>query len=158
MLKYEKMSLFDAPPGSILMHGCNAQGVWGRGIAAEFKKRFPKSYFQYTDLCNLYKRNQPGYGAVGMTLVLEKEHGYNVACVVTSFDYGDIDPERQILLQTVMALEDFCLTWEVETGGTAIYCNKFNSGLFAVPWEKTEYILNYFAEKYDLDITVCESP
>lgn len=31
MLKYEKMSLFDAPPGAILMHGCNAQGVWGRG-------------------------------------------------------------------------------------------------------------------------------
>lgn len=158
MLKYEKMSLFDAPPGSILMHGCNAQGVWGTGIAAEFKKGFPKSYFQYTDLCNLYKRNYPGYGVVGNCILLEPENNYRVACLVTSYDYADIDTEDTILLQTVLALEDFCYIWERETGGTPIYCNKFNSGLFSVPWERTEKILVYFAEKHGLDITVCENP
>lgn len=156
MVRYKKMSLFDAPKGSILMHGCNAQGVWGRGIAAEFKKRFPVSYGQYTARCNMYKDNYPGYGAVGKSMILPEEHGHQVACLVTSFDYGDIDPERIILLQTVLAMEHFCDSWEVHAGGTPIYCNKFNSGLFAVPWEETERILNYFAEKYSLDITVCE--
>lgn len=158
MLSHKKMSLFDAPRGSILMHGCNAQGVWGRGIAAEFKKRFPKSNFQYTDACKLHEKDYPGYGAVGQTLLLEKENGYHVACLVTSYDYGDTDLPKIILLQTVTALEDFCSNWRITSCTTPIYCNKFNSGLFAVPWEHTEYILKYFAEKYNLDITVCESP
>lgn len=156
MLKYEKMSLFDAPPGSILMHGCNAQGVWGRGIAAEFKKRFPKSYTEYTKLCNVGKSLIPGYGRVGQVVLLEEENTQQVACLVTSYDYGDIDPERIILLQTALALEDLCARYYV-TRRKKIYCNKFNSGLFQVPWHETEYILKYFAEKYDLDITVCEN-
>lgn len=156
MITHKKMSLFDAPPGSIIMHGCNAQGVWGRGIAAEFKKRFPESYAQYTGICKMDLRTHPGYGTVGQTLLLEEENGYKVACVVTSYDYADVDTEKKILLQTVMALQDFCEQCEVKCGGTPIYCNKFNSGLFMVPWHETLYILAYFAEKYNLDITVCE--
>lgn len=159
MIKYAKMSLFDAPPGSILMHACNAQGVWGRGIAAEFKRRFPASYTEYEAACKMSRRAHPGYGAVGQCLLLEEEKGYQVACLVTSVHYGvdgEYDPERKILLQTTIALDDFCLNWEVRSGGTPIYCNKFNSGLFAVPWHETEFILKYFAEKHNLDITICE--
>ena len=100
MLKYKKMSLFDAPPGSILMHGCNAQGVWGRGIAAEFKRRFSASYAQYTEMSKMYLRSHPGYGAVGNCFLTELENSYRVACLITSFDYGDIDTEDTILLQS----------------------------------------------------------
>jgi hypothetical protein len=33
MIKYHKMSLFDVPTGSVLVHAVNNQGVWGSGIA-----------------------------------------------------------------------------------------------------------------------------
>jgi len=156
MIKYAKMSLFDAPPGSILMHACNAQGVWGRGIAAEFKHRFPNSYREYVGHCAKALHGYPFYGVVGRAFILGPESGKRVACLVTSYDYRDLDSEETIILQTITALEDFCLAWEEVSGGEPIYCNKFNSDLFAVPWEKTEKVLNYFARKYNLTIIVCE--
>jgi len=154
MLKYKKMSLFDAPPGSILMHACNAQGVWGRGIAAEFKRRFPASYKEYVADCTDYINDSPLWGAAGKSLFLNEEGGYQVCCLVTSYDYTHVDDKKTILMQTVMALEDFCVTQDPQH--KSIYCNKFNSGLFAVPWEETASILKYFEMKYNLDITVCE--
>lgn len=32
---------------SVLVHGCNAQGVWGSGMAEQAKKHFPLAYEQY---------------------------------------------------------------------------------------------------------------
>ncbi|KAK4904538.1 ADP-ribose 1''-phosphate phosphatase, partial [Elasticomyces elasticus] len=32
-------SLFDSPDGSALIHACNCMGVWGSGIANDFRER-----------------------------------------------------------------------------------------------------------------------
>jgi O-acetyl-ADP-ribose deacetylase (regulator of RNase III) len=32
-------------------HGCNCAGAMGKGIAVEFKKRYPEMYKQYKNLC-----------------------------------------------------------------------------------------------------------
>ena len=34
-----------------LAHGCNCAGAMGKGIAVEFKKRFPKMYDEYVRRC-----------------------------------------------------------------------------------------------------------
>jgi O-acetyl-ADP-ribose deacetylase (regulator of RNase III) len=34
-----------------LAHGCNCAGAMGKGIALEFKRRFPKMYAEYKALC-----------------------------------------------------------------------------------------------------------
>ena len=52
MIQYKKMSLFDAPENSIITHACNAQGVWGSGIAKEFKKRYSNAFEVYYEHCN----------------------------------------------------------------------------------------------------------
>jgi O-acetyl-ADP-ribose deacetylase (regulator of RNase III) len=33
-------------------HGVNCRGVWGAGIAVQFKGQFPKAYLGYQDVCN----------------------------------------------------------------------------------------------------------
>jgi len=128
---YHKMSLFETPRGSCLVHGCNAQGKWGSGIAKIFAEKFPNSYTIYSEAC------KKQFAAVGNGFVI-KDIQYYIGCLITSHDYGPRkDPPDVILKQTRQALTDFLSSFH----GTAIYSNKFNSGLFDVPWEETEKII-----------------
>lgn len=146
-IQYKKMSLFDAP--GLIFHACNAQGVWGSGIAAEFKKRYPEEYKLYQEFCS--KENMTSMAEIG-----EK-----TAWIVTSESYGkEKDNELQILINTVLALDELfykasdpIYPWINKT----LYCNKFNSGLFNVPWEKSEQILRTVLKKYPhFTVVVCD--
>ncbi len=137
---YKEGSLFDAPKGSVLVHACNAQGIWGSGIAKQFHERFPESYEQYKAICSL-----DGF-QWGQAFVLNIENEYRVGCLVTSGNYGQLrDPKELILKNTRLALLDIlgatnklnCFIVE----GQEIHSCKFNSGLFGVPWEETEKVL-----------------
>lgn len=146
MIKYKKMNLFDAPEGSVLVHACNAQGVWGSGIAVEFKKRFPYSFEIYQDKC----QNEIPFYLTGTAIHIYDD---NVVCLMTSENYGDKkDSVDKILIQTTLALKDALPGFINQK----IYSNKFNSGLFGVLWEETEKILQYFVKRYNLDWTVCD--
>lgn len=147
-IKYIKGSLFDvAEPESILIHAVNCRGVWGSGIAKEFKIKFPQSFEIYHYSCS--NKN------VGEAGICKQENGYSVGCLYTSESYGkEVDDKDKIIVQTTLALNDLvtvCLPIKYKG---KIYSNKFNSGLFGVPWEETEKILAYFVERYNLDWTV----
>ena len=40
---------------SCYAHGCNCAGAMGKGIALQFKKRFPQMYLQYNTSVNFYR-------------------------------------------------------------------------------------------------------
>lgn len=142
----KKMSLFDAELGSILVHACNAQGVWGSGIAKEMKERFPIAFRHYNAMCSMYQM----VGDIDITF----DNNYGVASIVTSENYGSkVDSPEDILVNTTICLNELCKKLDKSA---IIYSNKFNSGLFNVPWENTEAILKVFINKYDLNWTVCE--
>ncbi|KAG5300434.1 ADP-ribose 1''-phosphate phosphatase [Histoplasma ohiense] len=46
--------LFDAPEGAALIHACNCQGSWGKGIAATFKEKYPAAYRIFRSHCRQY--------------------------------------------------------------------------------------------------------
>lgn len=136
MIQYREGSLFDAPKGSLLVHACNAQGVWGSGIAREFKQRFPKSFEEYREFCLSNKKR-----AVGQAFVTAE----NVGCLITSYSYGgEVDEPLEILTNTKLALINLT-TWQTPLKA---YSNKFNSGLFNVPWPKTEAIIKEIQKCY----------
>lgn len=146
-IKYVNGSLFNASDDTLLVHACNAKGVWGSGIAAEFKKRYPEEFEVYSEYC-LSKKNDD---ALGMGL-----HLGNVGCLITSSGYaGGLDSKDEILVHTTLALDDLCFQIE-ESGNNKVASNLFNSGLFKVPWVDTERILSVFVKKYKLDWTVYE--
>lgn len=145
MINYIKGDLFElAPQGAFLAHAVNCQGVWGAGIAKTFKKLYPIDFKQYKEYaCQ---------GVVGNYLITHS----NIICLFTSVFYdkeriaeGDI-----ILNHTYMAL------MHLEYGlpkNAVVYSNKFNSGLFNVPWQHTEYLLECFlARRPDVQWTVVE--
>ena len=145
MLIYQKASLFTAPLGSILVHACNAQGVWGSGIAVEFKKRFPGSFTAYNQYCT--DALTAGRTITGTALVTGPEQGYYIGCLITSFNYGvRRDAEPVILTNTEVAVRNLLRSLKNPPAGVvnpiiSIYSNKFNSGFFGVRWEETEEIL-----------------
>lgn len=157
-LTYKKMSLFDAPKESVLVHGCNAQGVWGSGIAVPFKTNHPKAFKEYSEFCASALRINPKYGAVGRALLTSEDNGHRVGCLITSVNYGSKkDSTGAITMQTILALKDllgYLNTYQLVT--EPIYSNKFNSGLFNVPWQTTENILKYFTQRYDINWVVCD--
>lgn len=153
-LTYQVGSLFDAPKGVILAHACNGQGVWGRGIAVEFKNRFPKSYEQYHDYCLGVKALRLGSDTshVGKTFLCSKENDYRVACLITSLGFkAKTDPVDKILTQSETAINHlFEYMLEFCPNNFEIHSNKFNSGLFGVPWEKTEEVLKKCLEEFPM--------
>lgn len=135
-LTYIKGSLFETNFNEVIVHACNAKGVWGSGIAVDMKKLHPKSFEEYKNYCTI--RDCPE----GSCFVSSE----NVACLITSIDYGkNKSPVDKILKYTETALDDLLTICDSKV----FHSNKFNSGLFGVPWEKTEEILLKVLEKYD---------
>ena len=84
-LVYITGDLFSAPPGSILVHACNTKGAWGNGIAAAFKKRYPRAFGVYKEHCK-----ESGASALGTCLRIQDVdgRGHEIACLFTSKAYG----------------------------------------------------------------------
>jgi ADP-ribose 1''-phosphate phosphatase len=151
MLTHKKMNLFDAPELSILAHACNCRGSWGAGIALEFQKRFPKAHKTYQSACKEVNGQMAG-GAI----LTDLENDHFVACLFTSNGYGkSVDPKDKILENTGHSVR---LLLELSLNkGFPIYSNKFNSGLFRVPWEETEAIIKPLIDQYGVEWVVCEA-
>lgn len=54
MLKYIEGDLFGSP-AQVLVNTVNTVGVMGKGIALEFKKRYPEMFIQYKEQCDKHK-------------------------------------------------------------------------------------------------------
>jgi ADP-ribose 1''-phosphate phosphatase len=139
MLEYRKGDLFSAEgPNTILVQACNCQGSWGAGIAKEFAIRYPGYFKEYQEKCHKY-----GKILAGMAIQFRGQQinpGQAIACLFTSNGYGaGRDSEKLILLRTRAAIE--CLLGTLPPD-VEVHSPKINSGLFGVPWEKTEKILN----------------
>ena len=157
MVVHKRMSLFDAPEGSYLVHSCNTAGMWGAGIALEFKKRFPHAFAVYERACQGNSKF-----ALGKSWSIP-DGKYTITCLQTSSGYGkNKDSKEDILKHTELALHSFLSYIIAEGMGNTnnrrkpIYSNKFNSGLFAIPWGETEAILIKLTGEYGVDWIVCD--
>lgn len=132
---YKPGSLFDAPYGSLLVHACNSRGVWGRGIAKEFKERFPGAFVTYSRFCQ--SGAQPGEALIVL------DGGYYIGCLITSDGYDPPDEPNRIIANTYAALWNLSRQYEELSYNPAVYSNRFNSGLFGVPWTRTAHAVNF---------------
>jgi hypothetical protein len=148
-ITYKKMSLFDAPENSIICHAVNAQGVWGRGIAKEFKKRYQHSYECYHGWC---RDNKVIGTASKSTWSIKEPHWVWWICTSEGFK-EETDPKEVIKINTTLALDNMCKQLyyahpREDYPIIDVYSNKFNSGLFNVPWEESELILKTVLKRH----------
>lgn len=163
----ETGDLFAAPKNTLIIHACNCQGSWGGGIALAFKKHYARAFSVYAAHCkasnpqellgtalliaplksNLTKLS-PSITPASSDMTMKRTHF--VGCLFTSNFYGKRkDSPAKILAATEPAIKDLleqvrdwnvnCLNDDERIGEVRI-C-RINSGLFAVPWEKTKRVL-----------------
>lgn len=149
MIEYKNISLFNTPKYAIIIHAANAQGVWGSGIAAEFNKLYPYSYNEYKKFCDTKKviTGTAGFSNDLGSLCNEK---HTVGWLITSENYGSkVDSKQAVLANTALAIKDLCdKLIDNKKSNITIYSNKFNSGLFKVPWEESEEVLKTVLKHY----------
>ncbi|KAK2762278.1 ADP-ribose 1''-phosphate phosphatase [Arachnomyces sp. PD_36] len=132
----------DAPDNSVLIHACNCQGSWGKGIAKAFRENYPEAYRIFRSHCQKYlttPKNE-GQGArtlripEGTTLLIPpQEKDFNprgatggrkkkqwIACLFTSWHYGprNRSPPNVILANTELAVADLKRQLEEMKGST----------------------------------------
>jgi len=144
VIQYRKGDLFDAPSATILVHACNCRGSWGGGIAVEFRQRYPEAYSTYQRVCRRDSNSLFG----GALLIVPKEGStqqHYVGCIFTSKGYGRAkDKPGEMLKATdsamralLVEIQEKCEKIDI----AEIRMPKINSGLFAVPWARTERVL-----------------
>ena len=147
MVTTKKMSLFDAPADSVIVHACNSQGMWGSGIAKPFSLNYPHSYKDYQNFCAQWNHERGSACGLADLSNYHSSEPHWVGWIVTSHNYGPLkDTPELIKIHTTLALREFCrkvyMAHSSEDHPTIeVYSNKFNSGLFNVPWQDSELIL-----------------
>lgn len=168
MITYIKGDLFShatQAPYRILAHACNCRGSWGAGIARAFREKLPSTYAPHVKHCN--ERKETPSPLLGTTQLiysretipsLGSEHNKTlsiVACLFTSDFAGTKKlPPHEIVKYTRLALQDLEQKLEAcehadtlerdENSAIVVNMPKINAGLFAVPWEETEAVLQEF--------------
>lgn len=152
-----------APPNTLLIHACNASGSWGAGIALAFRARYPAAFAAYRAHCAAAPRPDQ---LLGTALLIPprrsppplsssrsessqgqgrgKRHGHCIGCLFTSRRSGKArDPPDRIVRATGPAMRHLLrlVAEEERRSGVRIgevrMC-QINSGLFAVPWERSK--------------------
>lgn len=81
MIKYKQGNLLDVAEG-VIVHGCNAKGVMGSGVALAVKTKYPKAYGAYKDF-----EAKHGLRLASLSIVLVTPTLY-VANLISQENYG----------------------------------------------------------------------
>lgn len=81
MIHYTSGNIFESDADT-LVNPVNTVGIMGAGLAAEFKRRFPRNYEIYRDMC------KSGNFRIG-ELLINKEHGIYIVNFPTKEHYRD---------------------------------------------------------------------
>lgn len=146
---YKKGSILEAARGwsngegrKIIAHACNAQGVWGSGVARVLREAFPGAYATYHQQC---VSEEFPWILVGKTIDCDE-----IAALITSEHYGPKkDPPDRILQNTYTAIADMFWDYSYKLSYKLnVHSPRINAGLFEVPWEQTERIIKQALELY----------
>ncbi|KAF2230093.1 hypothetical protein EV356DRAFT_509385 [Viridothelium virens] len=138
--------IFDAPENSVLIHACNCEGSWGAGIAAAFRKQYPKAFQKYKAHCKESSATQLRGTAYLIEPCEENDPPKHfIGCLFTSGGRGKTkDKPNAILERTAPAMRDLLRQIADVKGDrdvAEIRTCQINSGLFKVPWDKTKTAL-----------------
>jgi len=147
MIKYVKGNLFDyLNDNMLIVHSCNCKGVWGSGFAKQMKEKFPLAFNKYERTCKEFTSGI----LLGFPLIISNEDHKDTltVCLMVSDGYGKyVDSPASIKNYTLKALREL-LDSISRDSKISIISPKFNSGLFNVPWNETEEILNNVLNEY----------
>lgn len=140
MIQYLKGNLMDVKTG-IIVHGCNAQGVMGSGVAKAVKEMYPIAFSQYErDVKKWDSLKETMLGKI--SVVMTQNHSAIIVSAITQDKYGT--DRRQVNYEAVhVAFERIKYNmpfWQVKD--RTINIPKIGAGLGGGNWKIIETIIN----------------
>jgi O-acetyl-ADP-ribose deacetylase (regulator of RNase III) len=127
-------------------HGCNCAGAMGKGIAVQFKEKFPAMYLQYKKLC------RSGAFTLGEVFMYDYGEGF-------VFNLGTQKSwTTKAEISAVDAAIGKMLQLAAENQVKQIALPKIGAGLGKLDWESVKQIINDRATTYpEIDLFVVEN-
>lgn len=141
---FVKGDLFEDARLDAIAHGCNCAGAMGKGIALEFRRRFPEMYAEYKERC---ARGQFGLGGV---FSWKGER-------VTVFNLGTQSTWRtKAVLNAIKTALETMVQLAKETGIRRIGVPRIGAGLGGLPWQDVRSVLVAVGESTPVELVVFE--
>lgn len=130
MINYiEYGDIFDLPYIHCYAHGCNCAGTMGKGIALQFKNKYPEMYLQYKKKCI--------QGEFKLGDIFEYQHNNDhIFNLGTQKDWRTKANSEALRTAVYKMLES-----ATKQNIKAIAMPKIGAGLGGLPWEKVKTIL-----------------
>ena len=146
-IQYKNGDIFNGAErggADILVQACNTRGSWGAGVAVMFKKNYPDAYEACRKNCE-----EQGSSLVGTSLItiapstIDSSSEIIIGSLYTSAGYGrQKGSVESIINATRASMADMLLILEQsEAQRVSIHSPMINAGLFRVPWNETESII-----------------
>ncbi|NMO17019.1 macro domain-containing protein [Pyxidicoccus fallax] len=142
--RFVKGDLFRWPGLKALAHGCNCAGAMGKGIAVEFRQRFPRMYAEYKERC-ADGRFRPGdvftWTEDGVTV-------FNLGTQKTWRTKAELPAIEAAVTRMVRAAE--------QLGIPRIGLPRIGAGLGGLLWEPIRAMLERIGETTQVELLVFE--
>jgi O-acetyl-ADP-ribose deacetylase (regulator of RNase III) len=147
MITYiENGNIFNLKDIQSYAHGCNCAGAMGKGIALQFKNKFPQMYLEYKRLC------KEGSFFLGDVFAYNYDNGtvFNLGTQATWKTKADINAIEIALINM--------LTCARLSNIFKIALPKIGAGLGGLNWNDVKLIIEDVAKDYpDIDLFVIEN-
>ena len=135
----------------VIIHGCNAQGVMGSGVAKAIKAKWPGAYFAYRN------KQFPSGLKLGESIWYEANPNLFIVNGITQFDFGT-DGQRYA---DPIAIKDVICHVLGRVAGTKlqdkVYMPRIGCGLGGLDWDKdVEPHLRFALNSYGGTTWVCD--
>ncbi|GKX52701.1 hypothetical protein SOASR029_30100 [Budvicia aquatica] len=144
-VKFVSGDIFSANTITAFAHGCNCAGAMGKGIAVEFKKRWPKMYAEYHRLC------KAGEYKLGDVFVWHQDD-------VTIFNLGtQAHWTKKAELSAIEKSVSLMLEIAKKEGINEIAMPRIGAGLGGADWDEIKQLLCRVNKDSDIVLVICES-
>lgn len=142
MIKYVSGDIFDSP-AQVLVNPVNTVGVMGKGLAVQFKQRYPAMYEAYREACD------KGLLTIGK-LMLHHAEDHSILLFPTKAHWRE--PSRMEYLEA--GLEKFVQTYE-EKRIASIAFPMLGCGYGGLDWNGVKPLMERYLAQLPIDVYVC---
>lgn len=147
MVNYiEQGNIFNLQNIQNYAHGCNCAGVMGKGIALQFKERFPKMFITYQQLC------KEGLFSLGDIFTYNYDNGtvFNLGTQTSWKTKADINAIESSLIKM--------LSYAQQNNILKIALPKIGAGLGGLNWDDVKFVIEKTAKDYpNIDLYIVEN-
>lgn len=146
-----KMDLLSVTRG-LIVHGCNAQGVMGSGVALAVKNKYPLAFRIYVNLIqhsDRYPMGDVAYAKINDELY--------ICNAITQENYGRVSHTRYVSYDAVDESLDNVMTM-AKAVRLPVYMPKIGAGLGNGSWDVIAQIIEHNRKKHSVpedQVTIC---